>query len=145
MMGAKVTKVEVWAGEVQDRPGTLAAVLGALAGAGANLECVIARRQANKPGTDVVYVTPIKGKKVQSAAAGAGLRPAAEIATLRVEGNNKAGYGSRMTAAIGAAGVNLRGLSAAVVGTKFVAYLGFDSQEDAAKAAKAIKGVDKGR
>ena len=45
--------------------------------------------------------------------------------------------------AVGAAKVNLRGLSAATVGRRFVAYLGFDSWEDAIKAAAAIKAWDR--
>ena len=53
----------------------------------------------------------------------------------------KAGLGSRIARAIADAGVNVRGVSAAVVGNKFVAYFGFDSADDAAKAAKAIKSV----
>ena len=44
-----------------------------------------------------------------------------------------------MTTAIAEAGINLRGISAAVLGSRFVAYMAFDSAEDAEKAAKAIK------
>jgi hypothetical protein len=44
-----------------------------------------------------------------------------------------------MTSAMADAGINLRGLSAASLGSRFVAYLAFDGAEDAEKAAKAIK------
>jgi hypothetical protein len=37
--------------------------------------------------------------------------------------------------------VNLRGVSAAVVGRKFVVYLGFDGNADADKAARALKAL----
>jgi hypothetical protein len=47
--------------------------------------------------------------------------------------------GAKMTGAIADSGVNLRGLSAAVLGNRFVAYMAFDGAEDAARAAKAIK------
>lgn len=142
-MASKVTKVEVWAIEMQDQPGELGRKLDALARAGGSVECVIARRQPDKPGTGAVFVTPVKGKKVQEAARAAGWAPAVNIATLRVEGPDRKGLGARMAKAIGNAGVNLRGCSAAVLGTKFVAYFGFDSADDAAKAAKAIKSLDK--
>ena len=33
----------------------------------------------------------------------------------------------------------MRGVSAAVIGKKFVAYFGFDSAADATKAARALK------
>jgi hypothetical protein len=36
-------------------------------------------------------------------------------------------------------GVNPRGVSGAVLGRKFVVYLGFDGNADAAKAARALK------
>lgn len=138
-MALKVTKVEVWAGEMQDKPGELARILGALADAGANIECVIGRRQPDKPGTGVVFVTPIRGKKVQAAAQSAGLSPASNVPTLRVEGADKPGLGAKLASAIADAGVNLRGVSAAVIGKKFVVYFGFDSADDAAKAARALK------
>jgi len=138
-MAMKITKMQVWAGNIEDRPGGLAAVLEPLAQAGANLDCVIARRQAPGSGQGVVFLTPVKGKKAQAAATGAGLKAAANIATLRVEGGNKAGMGAKMGRAIADAGINVRGVSACVLGNKFVAYLGFDNVADADKAAKVLK------
>jgi hypothetical protein len=44
-----------------------------------------------------------------------------------------------MSTAIADAGINLRGVSAAVIGKKFVAYFGFDSAADATKATRALK------
>jgi predicted amino acid-binding ACT domain protein len=139
----KVTKVAVWSCEIPDRSSGLASVLEPLAEAGAALDCVIARRQPDKPGTGVVYLTPIKGKKVQEAAFNAGLALAAHISTLRVEGPDRAGVGAAMLGAIGQAGVNARGVSAMVNGGKFVAYFGFDSEADAKKAGNAIAAAGK--
>jgi hypothetical protein len=116
-------------------------VLTALANAGANVECVIARRQEEKPGTGVVFVSPIKGRKVIDAAELAGMQPAANLGTLRVESADKPGLGAKMCSAIADAGINLKGVSAAVIGNKSVVYLGFDSPEDAKRAAKALKGI----
>jgi hypothetical protein len=48
-MPLKVTKIDVWSGEIQDQPGGLAGVLRQLAGASANLEMVVARRQPDRP------------------------------------------------------------------------------------------------
>ena len=56
-MALKVTRCDVWAATVADRPGGLAEKLAALARAGANLEMVIARRQPDRPGTAVVFGT----------------------------------------------------------------------------------------
>ncbi len=138
-MAIEVRKVEVWAGSLVDQVGDLDRVLAALAGAGANLECVIARRQADRPGGGVVFVSPVKGKKQQAAAREAGLSPAADMGTLRVEAADKAGLGHRLLGAVATAGINLRGMSAAVIGKKAVFYLGFDSLAEAEQAAKAMK------
>ena len=140
-MALQVTKQDVWAGDLQDQPGDLARVLESLGEAGGDVECVIARRSPDRPGMGVVFVSPVKGKKVQQAATAAGLSKAANIATLRVEGPDKPGLGGRITRAIADAGVNVRGVSAAVLGNKFVVYIGFDTDADASAAAKAIKRV----
>ena len=138
-MSFKVTKMEVWSGEIQDRPGGLAGVLRQLANANADLEMVVARRQPDRPGAGIVFLAPVKGRKATAAAAVAGLGPAPGVGALRVEGTNRPGLGAKMTDAIADSGVNLRGLSAAVLGSRFVAYMAFDGVEDADKAAKAIK------
>jgi hypothetical protein len=140
-MSLTVTKVDVWAAQIEDQPGGLAKVLGAVADAGANLECVVARRDPAKTGKGVAFLTPVKGANVKKAAQAEGLVPAEKLATLKVEGNDAPGLGSRITSTIAKAGVNLRGVSGAVVGRKFVAYLGFDTDADAAKAARALKSL----
>ena len=58
--------------------------------------------------------------------------------SLRIEGGDKQGLGSKITRAIGNAGINAKGVSAAVIGNKFVAYISFDSEEDADKATAAL-------
>jgi hypothetical protein len=140
-MSLTVTKVDVWAAQIDDKPGGLAKLLGAVAGAGGNLECVIARRDAAKSGKGVAFLTPVKGPNVRKAAKTEGLAPADKLATLRVEGNDSPGLGSRIASAIADAGINLRGVSGAVLGRKFVAYLGFDTSADATKAARALKAI----
>ena len=100
---------------------------------------VVARRQPGRPGAGVVFLAPVKGRKATAAAAVAGLGPATGVEALRVEGTDRPGLGAKMTTAIAEAGINLRGISAAVLGSRFVAYMAFDSAEDAEKAAKAIK------
>jgi hypothetical protein len=134
-----ITKVQVWTGEIPDRPGGLASILEPLAAAGATLECGIARRQPDKPGTGVVYLTPIKGKKVEAAAASAGLKAAPNIATLRIEGPDEVGSGAAVMRAMQQANINVRGVSVIVFGKKAVCYMGFDSQADADNAAKILK------
>ena len=140
-MSLTVTKMDVWAAQIEDKPGGLAKLLGTLAGAGANLECVVARRDPSNAGKGVAFLTPVKGPNVRKAAKAEGLASAEKLATLKVEGNDAPGLGFRITSAIADSGVNLRGVSGAVVGRKFVAYLGFDGNADADKAARALKAL----
>ena len=143
-MPVRITKVNVWAGTLEDQPGGLARVLEALANAGARLECCIARRQPDQPGTGVAFVTPVRGARAEQAARGARMSPADDVATLRVQGPDAPGIGARLTRAVQSAGVNMRGLSAAVLGGQFVAYFGFDSDADADRAAEAMRRVQTG-
>jgi hypothetical protein len=140
-MALKVTKVDVWAATIEDRPGGLASKLEALARAGANLEFVIARRAPDRPGTGVVFAAPIKGARQVKAAEAAGFSKAAGMHSVRAEGSDKPGLGARLTADLADAGVNLRGLSAASIGKKCVVYLALDSAETAARAMAILKKI----
>ena len=138
-MAYTVKKVEVWAGEIEDRPGGLADKLAELANAGANLEFLVSRREPDKPGTGVVFVTPVKGAKQKAAAQQAGLSTTDSLHSLRVEGPDRAGLGTKMTRALAAAGINLRGVSAAALGRRAVTYFAFDNGTDADSAMRVLK------
>ena len=138
-MKLKVTPVDVWAVSIKDRVGGLAEKLAALTAAGANLEFVIARRAPERPGRGVVFVTPLKGPKQVKAAEAAGFLRTGSLHSLRIEGMDKPGLGAKMAKALSEAGINLRGLSAAGVGRKFVCYLALDTPEDARKATDTLK------
>ena len=138
-MAYAIKKVDVWAGEVADRPGGLADKLTALSNAGANFEFLISRRAADKPGTGVVFLTPIKGSKQKSAAQAAGLNTSDSLRSVRVEGPDRAGLGTKMTRALADAGINLRGISAAALGRRAVTYFAFDNAADADNAIRILK------
>ena len=133
-----VSRADVWAATIQDRPGAIAAKLAPLAQARANLEFVIARRSPDRPGKGVLFVTPLKGARQIRAAKGAAFKKTKSLHSLRVEGPDKAGVGAKMTQALGKAGINLGGLSAAALRKQFVAYLAFDTAADAARAARIL-------
>src|SRR5262245_57252442 len=138
-----ISKVEVWTREIDDRAGSLAATLEPLANAGVDLHFLIARRRTLVPGKGVVFLGGITGAKGAKAAAAAGLNKAADITGLRVEGPNKAGDCHRVARLLADAGISLRGLSASVIGRKYVLILAFDSAEDAATAAKLLRSAGK--
>jgi hypothetical protein len=138
-MAYAINKVDVWAGEIADRPGGLASTLEGLQNAGANLAFIIARRAPDKPGTGVVFVTPIKGAKQKTAAGTAGLQTTDSLHSLRVEGPDRPGLGTKMTRALADGGINLRGISAAALGRRSVTYFAFDSGADADAAARILR------
>jgi hypothetical protein len=138
-MKMKVSKTDVWAAAIADRPGGLAEKLGALKKARVNLEFIISRRRPEKSGKGVVFVTPIKGPRQVKAAKAAGFEKTGSLHSLRVEGPDRAGVGAKMTSAMAEAGINLRGLSAAAVGRRFVCHLALDTAAAAAKAARVLK------
>jgi hypothetical protein len=140
-MAYTVAKVEIWTGEIEDQPGGLAAKLEALANAGADLDVVIARRQPGAAGKGVVFLGPVSGARAKKAAAGVGLTRTSELVALRVEGPNKPGEGHRLARLLADAGLNLRGLSASVLGNKFVMFVAFDNDADATKAARLLRGA----
>ena len=134
-----VERVDVWVAAITDKPGGLAKVLTGLKDAGADLDFVIARRAPDKPGSGVVFVTPLRSDAEISAAATLGFNVTSSIKSLRIEGANKPGEAARMTEKLAAAGINVHGFSAAVVGSRYIVYIGLDSDADAAKAAKILK------
>ncbi len=140
-MPLDVTHVPVWAASIEDKPGGLAEKLRALADAGADLELIIARRSTEKPGTGVVFVTPVRGDEQASAARAAGFSGAGGLHSVRIQGPDSPGLGARIAETLAGAGVNLRGYSAATIGGQCVVYLALDSDDAAVKAASVVKGV----
>lgn len=134
----KAQRVDTWAAIIPDRPGALAAKLKVLAAADVNLELIIARRTGDGKRNSIVFVTPIKGAKQVGAAGAAGFTKTTSLHTLRVEGVNKTGQGARLTTTLADKGLNLRGLSAAAIASKFICYIALDTEADVAKAARAM-------
>ena len=138
-MALKANRIDTWAATIQDQPGGLASKLVALKEGGVNLEFIISRRAPDKPGTGVVFVTPIAGATQVKAAKKAGFQKSGSLHTVRVEGVDKPGMGARITQALAAARVNLRGFSAAAIGKKFVCHIAVDSTGDAAKVKRVVE------
>ena len=134
-----VERVDVWSASIADKTGGLSWLLKGLDEAGADFNFIIARRSPENPGSGVVFVTPIIGDREIKAASTLGFSLTRSVAALRFEADDKPGASARLTAMIADAGINIRGLSVAVIGTRFVAYIGFDSSEDAEKAVGILQ------
>ena len=133
-----VERVDVWAVDLDDRPGALDEKLAGLAQAGVNIEFIIARRRGEGSNKAVVFLTPLVGEKQESAGKALGFAIAQGLRSLRVSGPDEPGKAHMVLRALGAEGINLRGVSAATIGREFVMHLAFDSDTDAAKAEQRL-------
>lgn len=138
-MKLKITRGQMWKATIDDQPGGAAAVLDPVAQAGANFEFAFARRAVEMPGKGLLFVLPVKGKKVVAAAQAAGLGEALDMHMLRIEGGDKPGLTAAIAKALAGAGISFRAFSATAVGRNFKAFLALDSAEDAARASAALK------
>ena len=141
-MPVTIKKIVLWRTEVDNKPGALARRLEPAAKAGADLKVVMGYRHQAAKGA-VIEVFPITGKKAAAAAGAVGLSPAA-IPTLLVEGDNKPGLGYAIAQAVAGGGINIAFLMAQVIGLKFAAVIGFETEDDATKAMPMIKGAVRG-
>jgi hypothetical protein len=137
-MAVTVKKIVLWRKEVENRPGALANALSSLAGAGADLQVVMAYRYPGEEYKAAIELYPVTAKKSVAAAQEAGLS-AATLPALLVEGDNRPGLGHAISQSIADAGINMDFVVAQVVGRKYSAVFGFDSEEDATKGAGLIR------
>jgi hypothetical protein len=140
-MAFKMHKVQVWSGEVPDRPGAAAAKLEILARAGANLEFIFTRPLPSNPDIMTVFLAPISGPDQIQAAQSVGLGPAKDIAMLCMEGDDRPALGYDIMSRLAIAGVNLRGMSISALGGRFAAYLAFDNPDVVTQAIQVLASV----
>lgn len=137
-MDMLVEREDVWAASVEDKAGALAAKLSALTAAGADLDFIIVRRAPEKPGTGVMFVTPLRGDREVRAAAAVGFAVTSSLHSIRVEGKNEPGIAAEITKAVGDAGISMRGFSGAVLGPRYVVHISVDSTEDQDAVVKLL-------
>ncbi len=138
-MKLEATRVPVWAAAIDDQPAALAQKLEALTGAGADLEFILARRAPEDPGQGVVFVSQLKGRKQLKAAEEAGFFRTDALHSIRVVGKDRPGIGTAITRAVAELGVNLRGYSGSVIGSRFVGYVALDDVDETAKVVRTLR------
>ncbi len=136
-MAYEITRVDVWAGEMEDHPGALANKLEAVQRAGANLEFIVARRQSDRPGTGVVFVAPLHGPEQTRAAEQAGLTKT-HIHALRIVGPDRPGLAAGIARTLADAGLNIIGVSAAAFAERALIYLRFEREDEVVRAAQVL-------
>jgi hypothetical protein len=129
-------RVDVWAATIEDKPGGLARALATLGDAGADLQFIIARRAES--GKGVLFVTPLRGDREIAAAAHVGFNVTSTLHSVRLMGRDRPGIAAELTQKLAAERINLRGFSASVIGTQFLAFVAVDSLEDANRAIEIL-------
>jgi len=137
-MAVTVKKIVLWRKEVENKAGILANALAPLANASADIHVVTAYRYPGHESKAAIELYPVTGKKSVAAAKEAGFS-ASDIPALLIEGDNRPGLGYATAQAIADAGVSMDFLVAQVVGRKYSAVFGFESDADAAKCAAIIR------
>jgi len=138
-MGYEITTVDLWFGEVEDRPGALAEKLEALLRAGANLEFAIMRPSSDVlAGTSLLFVAPLVGEAQTRAAREVGLDRSAALHALRIIGPDRPGQVAGIARTLADAGIRVCGLWAAAIGENSVQYLRLESSADAKRAAQLL-------
>jgi predicted amino acid-binding ACT domain protein len=91
-----------------------------------------------------IEVYPVTGKKATAAAHDGGLAPA-PIPSLIVEGDSRPGLAHDIARALADARINVSFEVGQVLGRRFSAVFGFESEEDAARASALIKRATAGK
>lgn len=139
VMSYEITTVDLWFGEVEDRPGALAEKLETLMRAGANLEFAIMRPASDVlAGTSLLFVAPLIGEAQTQAAREAGLDRSGSLHALRIIGPDQPGQVAGMARTLADAGIRVSGLWAAAIGDRSVQYLRLESGADAKRAAQLL-------
>ena len=114
-MTLDVRRVQVWCGEIPDRPGAAAAKLETLSRSGADLALIFARPNPHKPRhRQFSFSRPSSVPNRFRPPKAADLGPALDVFMLVVQGPHQPGIGLEIMSKLAIAGINLRGFSVSV-------------------------------
>jgi hypothetical protein len=137
-VAVSIRKITLWRTEVEHRPGALAELLEPLAAAGADLQIVMGYRIPGQKARAIIEVAPVGNRKIAHAAESGGLAPGG-APTLLVLGDNRPGLANRIARALADSGVNIAFLVAQVVGRRYSAVFGFETEADLDKATDRLR------
>jgi hypothetical protein len=139
-MTISVQKINLWRGETDDQPGTLADIMEQIASSGSGLEVVMGYSYPAQRRTAVIELFPVAGARTAAAARQAGLAMSSKP-TLLIQGDDRVGLSETFYRAIADAGLNIDFLVAQAVGAHFSVVVGFATEGDADRAAKLINEI----
>ena len=135
-----IKRVQLWRTEIRNKPGVLAAALEPLAHACVDLRVVMKHSVQGRSTRAAVEVLAGSGRRAVRAATAAGFT-LSPTPVLLAEGDNYPGLAYAVTGAIAWAGIAVKFVSMQVVGDRYSAILGFQTDGDARKASSLIRKV----
>jgi len=135
-----ITRMDVWAGELEDRPGALSSRLATIMMIGeADLDFVVVRPLNHKPGRGVLFIAPLEGPEQTKTAEDAGLRKSNSMFVVRLEGPDHPGLAAGVAGTLARADVNITGMTAAATKGNALIYLRFTTEREADAAIELLK------
>ncbi len=139
-MAFEIASVDVWTGEVEDRPEALPEKLEALHRAGANLDFAILRPSAQVTSSvGLLFVAPLSGQQQMQAARSVGLECSGGLHALRIRGPDRPGLLAEISRTLADAGIQITSLWATALDQRSMMYLRFQSGPDAKRAAELLR------
>jgi len=136
-MSVKVKRATLWTINAPNSPGMLAATLTPLAEQRVNLDLVMGYSHPDKHRA-TIEVFPLEKPKAQKAARHAGFTKSG-FPCVSVTGQNRAGLGRHIAAALSGAGININFFIAQVVGRQYTGMFSFEADSEADLAVKIIR------
>src|SRR5262245_776385 len=143
-MAVTVKKIVLWRKEVENKAGVLASALAPLDHAGTDIHLVMAYRFPGQESKAAIELYPVTGKKSVTAAKEAEFSES-NIPALLIEGDNRAGLGYATAQGIANSGINIDFVVVQVIGRKYSAVFGFESEADAKTCAAIIRKAGAGK
>lgn len=141
-MAVTVRRATLWSTNTGNTPGALARTLSPLAESGVNLDLVMGFSHPDKTQA-TIEVFPVEGSKDQRAARRTGFQKSG-FPCVWVIGENRAGLGRGIAAALADAGINLNFFIAQVVRKEYVGMFSFEAESEADLAVKIIRKAVRG-
>ncbi len=136
-MALTVKRATLWSIEAPNTPGTLAATLSPLAEQEVDLDLVMGYSHPDKTSA-TIEVYPVESSRARRAARQSGFSRSA-FPCVTVTGDNWAGLGRGIAAALADVGINVNFFLAQVIDKKYTGMFSFEAESEADLAVKIIR------
>ena len=139
-MTVRIKRVKLWRTEINNKPKLLASTLEPFAQNGVDLKVTMEYSLPHTPHRAVVEILTDESRRAVMAAKAAGFR-LSPTPMLLIEGDNRPGLAYLVANTIAGSGISIRFLSAQVVGERYSALLGFQTNDEAKRAGALMRRI----